>query len=117
MLSRGINQFLKISLLKLLTIYQRFFTLLGYGSCRYYPTCSEYARWEFEHNPLYIAFFHSALRVLRCNQLFEGGIDYPVLRKLSQCSKKPIDIKDIKYWFVPKKKNNFYIIKNFSYKR
>lgn len=117
MLSRGINKFLKISLLKLLTIYQRFFTLLGYGSCRYYPTCSEYARWEFEHNPLYIAFFHSALRILRCNQLFEGGIDYPVLHKLSQSPKKSIDLQDIKYWFVPKKKNNFYIIKNFSFKR
>ncbi|MFA7500284.1 MAG: membrane protein insertion efficiency factor YidD, partial [Sulfurimonas sp.] len=31
-------------LLKLLWLYQKFFTLLGYGSCRYYPTCSEYAK-------------------------------------------------------------------------
>jgi len=117
MLSRGINKFLKTSLLKLLTLYQRFFTLIGYGSCRYYPTCSEYARWQFEQNPLYIAFFRSTLRILRCNQLFDGGIDYPILHKLSQCPKKTLHVDEIKYWFVPEKKNHFYIIKNFSFKR
>jgi len=35
-------------LLKLLWIYQKFFTLIGFGSCRYYPTCSEYARIHLE---------------------------------------------------------------------
>jgi len=103
-------------LLKLLSLYQRFFTLIGYGSCRYYPTCSEYAKWQFEENPLPIAFFQSALRILRCNQLFEGGIDYPILHNFVK-NPKSLSVNEIKYWFVPKKRDNFYIIKNFSFKR
>ncbi|MBD3807539.1 MAG: membrane protein insertion efficiency factor YidD, partial [Epsilonproteobacteria bacterium] len=69
-------------LLKLLWLYQKFFTLLGYGSCRYYPTCSEYARINFENNSLLSAFYNSFIRILRCNQLFDGGIDYPTLDHL-----------------------------------
>ena len=107
---------IKKLLLKLLTFYQRFFTLLGYGSCRYYPTCSEYARWQFEENPLHIAFYYSAKRILTCNQLFPGGIDYPELRKLSK-NPKVLTINSIKYWLIPKADKRFYIIKNFKYKK
>jgi len=100
-------------LLKLLAVYQRFFTLIGYGSCRYYPTCSEYAKWQFEKNPLHIAFVRSFLRILRCNQLFKGGIDYPVVNKLN-CKIKKDKMAPIKYWFVPKGDKQYYMIKNFS---
>ena len=102
-------------LLKLLWLYQKFFTLIGFGSCRYYPTCSEYAKIHFENNSISSAFYHTLIRILRCNQLFVGGIDYPLLDKLL---KKPAEqeIDSIKYWLVPNKKNRFYIIKNFSYK-
>jgi len=51
-------------LLKFLDIYQKFFTLLGYGSCRYYPTCSEYAKMEFENDSIHRAFFYTAKRIL-----------------------------------------------------
>ncbi|ADV45429.1 membrane protein insertion efficiency factor YidD [Nitratifractor salsuginis] len=47
------------------------------ASCRYYPTCSEYARWQFEFNRPDRALLASTLRIMRCNQLFPGGIDYP----------------------------------------
>lgn len=107
---------IRTSLLKLLGFYQRYLTLLGgYGSCRYYPSCSEYARWQFENNPLHTAFFHSFVRILRCNQLFPGGIDYPVTRHLAI---KPVPgrVEAVKYWFVPKEKNRFFIIKNFRFK-
>ena len=102
-------------LLKILWLYQKFFTLIGYGSCRYYPTCSEYARINFENNSISSAFYHSFTRILRCNQLFDGGIEYPVLDKL-RINPKTIDVDSIKYWLVPNKKNRYYIIKNFSYK-
>ena len=102
-------------LLKLLAIYQRFFTLIGFGSCRYYPTCSEYARINFENNSISSAFYHSFIRILRCNQLFAGGIEYPLLDKLNEKPAK-MEIDAIKYWLVPNKKNRYYIIKNFSYK-
>ena len=96
-------------LLAILKLYQKIFTLLSFGSCRYYPTCSEYARWRIEKDNLITAFIATALRVLRCNQLFAGGIDYPVVRKkFDRVTHKKIDVK---YWFVPKRKNFYYLIK------
>jgi len=109
------NSLLRKVLLKLLWLYQKFFTLIGYGSCRYHPTCSEYARIHFENSPISTAFYHTFIRILRCNQLFEGGIDYPIVKKACFCPKK-LGIEEIKYWLVPNKKNRYYIIKNFSYK-
>ncbi|SFV75615.1 Protein YidD [hydrothermal vent metagenome] len=102
-------------LLKLLALYQKFFTLIGYGSCRYYPTCSEYARLNFKNNSISSAFYHSLIRILRCNQLFEGGIDYPLLDKLTLKPAK-LNVDAIQYWLVPNKKGQYYIIKNFFYK-
>jgi len=87
---------------KPLKFYQKYLTLLGFGSCRYYPTCSEYAKWQIETNPsLFKALFHSFLRILRCNQLFPGGIDYPTIRcrHIEPTHRKPES--DIRYWYVP----------------
>jgi len=106
---------IKKILLKALWLYQRFFTLIGYGSCRYYPTCSEYARLNFQNNSILSAFYHSSTRILTCNQLFDGGIDYPLLDKLILKPSK-LNVESIEYWLVPNKKNRYYIIKNFSYK-
>ena len=99
--------------------YKRFFQapIRGYqylsrmlpGSCRYYPTCSEYAKWQFEFNAPHKALLASSLRILRCNQLFEGGIDYPLT--LFCPKKSPLLCNPnhgygkirIAYWLVPKK--------------
>jgi len=115
MILKKFSHVLKQFLLKLLWLYQKFFTVLGFGSCRYYPSCSEYARLNFQNNSISSAFYHSFTRILRCNQFFEGGIDYPELDKLCQKPAK-LDVDSIKYWLVPSKKNRYYIIKNFSYK-
>ncbi|CAA6812483.1 MAG: Protein YidD [uncultured Sulfurovum sp.] len=83
------------------------------ASCRYYPTCSEYAKWQFEFNRADKALTQSTLRILRCNQLFAGGIDYPVVKykkpKILELSQKV----KIKYWIVPKEKAYFFIVKAF----
>jgi len=109
---------LKKILLKLLFIYQKYISIVfGYGQCRYYPTCSEYAKWQIENNNIAKALFFSFVRILRCNQLFKGGIEYPKIKKDFKISKlKPVKYNeiDIKYWFVPKKKNIFYVIKRFK---
>lgn len=85
------------------------------GSCRYYPTCSEYAKWQFEFNTPHKALVQSTLRILRCNQLFEGGIDYPVVKYtrpnllcLNQTLKK------IHYWLIPKEEDFYYVIKDYN---
>ena len=108
------SKILKYFALLVLRVYQKVFTLFGYGSCRYYPTCSEYAKWHILHNSIIKACFYSFLRILRCNQLFRGGIDYPVIAKSFQnslvatCTSKSADIK---FWFVPKTSKSFYVIK------
>ena len=94
------------------------------ASCRYYPTCSEYASWQFEFNVPHKAFLASGTRILRCNQFFKGGIDYPLVEyvppKISSilifnadCGKMKI-----KYWLVPyigtSKTQNYYVIKDFD---
>ncbi|BAF69992.1 membrane protein insertion efficiency factor YidD [Nitratiruptor sp. SB155-2] len=102
----------KKSLLVLLKIYQKVFTLLSYGSCRYYPTCSEYAVWKLEQDNLFRALFHTTFRILRCNQLFPGGIEYPTIRKeICNVSYKKIAVK---YWLIPKSESEYFLIKNFK---
>ena len=101
------------------------------GSCRYYPTCSEYAKWSFETTAPHRAMLDSTLRILRCNQLFPGGIDYPLIRYTAPSPLSlfnPIDNGNsskinhlsgkmkIKYWIVPKidKERYFHVIKDFN---
>lgn len=91
------------------------------ASCRYYPSCSEYAKWQFEFNTPHNALIQSSLRILRCNQLFKGGIDYPLVKYRPP---KSVDLPyfndscgkiKIIYWFIPKQDTNlFYIIKDFD---
>lgn len=102
-----------------LDIYQKFFTILGYGSCRYYPTCSEYAKWQFEKNNLIYALFFTIVRILKCNQLFSGGFDYPILHKSTKCKKNLICNHDfnkiiVKFWLIKKEENRFFLIKSFK---
>jgi len=86
------------------------------ASCRYYPTCSEYAKWQFDTNRVDKALAQSTLRILRCNQLFAGGIDYPVIefKPLKVLQKCNYDFQ-IKYWLFPKKSGKYYVIKAHSY--
>jgi len=85
------------------------------ASCRYYPTCSEYAKWQFEFNRVDKALAQSTLRILRCNQLFDGGIDYPIVKyKVPKLLNLATKISKIAYWIVPKEKNLFYIIKDYD---
>ncbi|HFQ61590.1 MAG TPA: membrane protein insertion efficiency factor YidD [Epsilonproteobacteria bacterium] len=94
------------------------------ASCRYYPTCSEYAKWQFEFNAPHKAFTETSLRILRCNQFFKGGIDYPLVEYMPTKTSSILTFNaeygkiDILYWFVPKStdKNNthYYILKDFD---
>jgi putative membrane protein insertion efficiency factor len=98
---------------ELLKFYQKYLTLLGYGSCRYYPTCSEFAKWQIKTNPSILkAIYSSILRILRCNQLFEGGIDYPKI-SYKQFPKiyNSCQTHNIEYWYIPES-NGFRVVKN-----
>lgn len=92
------------------------------ASCRYYPSCSEYASWQFAYNTPHKALLASSARILRCNQFFAGGIDYPLMayrpQKLSSVLSFNRDCGkiNIHYWFVPKQNttNTYYILKDFD---
>lgn len=97
--------------------YQKFISPVTVGSCRYYPSCSEYAIWQFETNGFLRALFASILRILRCNKLFLGGIDYPKIsfNKQPNILLKPHFRYDFKYFIVPQK-GYFVVIKIFQSK-
>lgn len=94
------------------------------ASCRYYPSCSEYAKWQFEFNAPHKAFAATSLRILSCNQFFKGGIDYPLVH--FKPPKPPALLKlnafcgkiNVIYWLVPKSTDpdntNYYVLKDFD---
>lgn len=86
--------------------YQKILSPITVGSCRYYPSCSEYSVWQFENNNFFYALLFSLLRILRCNKLFTGGIEYP--KTLFKPPKVTLFLqnreKNIKYFIVPQKK-------------
>lgn len=45
------------------------------GSCRYYPTCSQYTLEAIEIHGVIKGCWLGFLRILRCNLLFKGGYD------------------------------------------
>jgi putative membrane protein insertion efficiency factor len=99
--------------LLLINFYQKYLTILSFGSCRYYPTCSSYAKVQFEHNNFFKAFLFSILRILKCNPLFDGGFDYV---KTNCPSKNKINLEfkkiKVKYWLVPVNNNQCLILKH-----
>ena len=66
---------MKSALLVLLRAYKRFVSPLLLPSCRYVPTCSEYAAEAVEfHGPARGAML-AAWRLLRCHPFSRGGFD------------------------------------------
>ncbi|EAT15611.1 membrane protein insertion efficiency factor YidD [Desulfuromonas acetoxidans] len=59
----------------LINIYQRIISPLTPPSCRFIPTCSEYAILSIKKYGFFVGVFKSVLRILRCNPLFKGGYD------------------------------------------
>lgn len=57
-------------------LYRRFLSpLKRTPSCRYLPTCSEYAIEAVERRGVVRGVLLAAWRLLRCNPLFRGGYD------------------------------------------
>ena len=56
--------------------YRRYLSPLKRGpTCRYLPSCSEYAIEAVETRGLLVGTAKAAWRLLRCNPLFAGGYD------------------------------------------
>lgn len=59
----------------LITFYQRLLSPLIRSRCRFYPSCSSYARETMERHGLFFGIFYTIKRLLRCHPLCEGGHD------------------------------------------
>ena len=55
--------------------YQLFLSTLAPASCRFHPTCSEYARDALETHGFVRGMGMAVRRVLRCNPWHRGGVD------------------------------------------
>jgi len=66
---------LKRGFIGLIELYQRLVSPLFPPRCRFYPTCSQYAKDAIEkHGPLR-GIYLALCRLLRCHPLHPGGID------------------------------------------
>lgn len=50
--------------------------LAGAPTCKYHPTCSEYAGDAIRKHGLIVGCVKTAWRLLRCNPWSRGGVDY-----------------------------------------
>ncbi|CAM2771772.1 membrane protein insertion efficiency factor YidD [Helicobacter burdigaliensis] len=91
----------KALMLKILEFYQRYISKILGNNCRYYPSCSEYSKELFLFTNPFVAFLKTSQRLLSCNQLFRGGVDYPkISKKILPIFSKPCVFE---YWLIPTK--------------
>lgn len=67
--------------IKFIEFYQRGISPLSPPRCRYFPTCSNYAKECYQKFNFFKASFLTLKRLLRCNKLFKGGYDPVPLTK------------------------------------
>jgi putative membrane protein insertion efficiency factor len=59
------------------TAYRRLISPFLPRCCRFYPTCSAYMIQCVELNGPLFGLFQGVFRILKCNPLFPGGVDFP----------------------------------------
>lgn len=59
----------------LIVFYQRFISPLKPRTCRFYPTCSEYAVQAINKYGILKGIGKAVIRVLKCNPCHPGGYD------------------------------------------
>ena len=65
-------------LIVLIRVYQKALSPLFPPSCRFYPSCSEYVVQALRTYGLWRGLLKGAWRVLRCQPLSRGGVDFPI---------------------------------------
>lgn len=59
----------------LIRLYKKFISPLFPPSCRFYPSCSEYAIQALERYGFFKGIMLAVWRILRCNPFNKGGYD------------------------------------------
>jgi putative membrane protein insertion efficiency factor len=66
---------MRVLLIFIITLYQKLISPLLGPSCRYTPTCSQYAKEALSKHGLLKGVILSVRRVLRCHPFHSGGYD------------------------------------------
>jgi putative membrane protein insertion efficiency factor len=62
-------------LIKLIIFYQRYISCIKPPSCRFYPTCSEYAIQAINKYGILKGMGKAIVRILKCHPFHPGGYD------------------------------------------
>jgi putative membrane protein insertion efficiency factor len=66
---------MRVILIFIITLYQKLVSPFLGPSCRYTPTCSQYAKEALRKHGLFKGLGLSARRILRCHPFHPGGYD------------------------------------------
>ncbi|WP_423302517.1 membrane protein insertion efficiency factor YidD [Deferribacter thermophilus] len=70
-----LENYLKKFLILLINLYQILLSPLFGRNCRYYPSCSQYAKEAIVKKGILKGLLLSGWRILRCNPFSKGGYD------------------------------------------
>jgi uncharacterized protein len=81
----AVNRWFNAVPILLIQFYRSFISPLLGPSCKYHPTCSQYALDAFRQHHFFYASWLTVWRVLRCNPFSKGGYDpVPSKKKSSE---------------------------------
>ncbi len=66
---------MSIAAVLFIKLYQRLISPFFSGSCRFYPSCSDYSIEAIQVHGIFHGLLLSGLRILRCNPFCSGGFD------------------------------------------
>ncbi|QYA47917.1 membrane protein insertion efficiency factor YidD [Nosocomiicoccus ampullae] len=66
---------MKKLILKMIRSYQKYISPMSPPTCRFYPTCSQYAIEAVEEHGAIKGSYLATRRILKCHPLHEGGFD------------------------------------------
>jgi len=69
------SDFPSLLMIKLIKFYRYYLSPILPASCRFYPSCSEYAQISFQRLGFWKGAYHSFWRILKCNPFHPGGFD------------------------------------------
>ena len=83
-----LSSFLTVPVVVLITLYQRFLSPILGSSCRFYPTCSDYALESLKKYGLFSGSILTVKRLCKCHPFHTGGLDEVPLKNVSRTCKE-----------------------------
>lgn len=74
----GLHQKIADFLISVIKFYRQYLSRLKPPTCRFYPTCSQYAIECIQKQGLFVGFIKTFWRVIRCHPFSRGGYDPPI---------------------------------------